>query len=297
MNEQNPVRVINGRQRQRRVDTEEKLIGYIKQKLGEPMIVVDVTDAQILRCIDDAFTKWKLWSYGTQEEQAFVIQFFPGVRDYQLDDRIRSIRGISIADNLGATNSGGNGSIGGISMMSLMPPMYMPYINAEGLSSSLETYSGSGTGYGSVTGVAGGVAGPHTGAGAGAGAIEASYARMVNMQQIASMLGHSVAYDYNQSNKVLRFFDDHGGSLLIDACIDYIPNPDYDLAYDSQFIKDYSTALVKKQWGTNVGKFSAPLVGGATINYQDMKQEAEQEIQELNQQLVDQSEAFGVFSG
>ena len=59
-----------------------------------------------------------------------------------------------------------------------------------------------------------------------------------------------------------------------------------DLIYNHEWIKEYTIAKVRYQWGNNTGKHDQTLVGGAKINYSDMKSEATSEIERLNQELL-----------
>ena len=56
--------------------------------------------------------------------------------------------------------------------------------------------------------------------------------------------------------------------------------------YDNLFLKNYTTALIKKQWGENLSKFEGmQLPGGVTLNgrqlVDDAKEEMEREIEKL----------------
>ena len=67
---------------------------------------------------------------------------------------------------------------------------------------------------------------------------------------------------------------------------EYIANESNDLIYNHEWIKDYSVAKVRYQWGNNTGKVESTLVGAARINYADMKSEATTEIERLNSELL-----------
>jgi len=282
---------INITQRSRKVNSEAKLMAYIKSQLGAPLITVDVHDDQILQCIDDTFEQFSEWVWNAQQSQVFVITPQPGISDYILDDRIKAVTGVSFGDNLQSYASSG-GSWGGISLGSMMPPMYMPAVTAEGNTSSLV-----GVGL-AATGVAGGMAGgPHTSGPGGGNPLEAFWAALSNAQTFQNMTGSHVTYDFNASNHILRIFDDVQGQVAIEAELDYIPNPEYDDAYGHPFVKAYAKNLVKRQWGENVGKYSSALVGGATINYDRIISEAQQELDKLEDSVKMASEALGMFSG
>jgi hypothetical protein len=299
----NPAKNLNQRQRSRKIDSEDKLVQYIRTQLGDPLITVDVTDTQILNLIDDTFSKFSDWIYNGQQNQVFVINTLPGIQDYILDDRVQAISGVSFADGLeggnSTGNSGMNGSMGGVPFGDLMPPQYVPYVNAQGQMSSLASNGAFGcfNSY-SATGVAGGVSGIHTGDTGDADSIESAYASMVNVQTLANMFSTNISYDFNSQNHILRIFDDQtGGAIAIEASLYYIPNPDYDSAYGHSWIKEYSLNLVKRQWGNNLGKYDSSLVGGASVNYQRLIDEGQAELDRLNEDLLEKwSEPLGIFS-
>ena len=278
--------------RSRKIDSEEKLINYIRTQLGEPLIIVDVTDEQIQQAIDTAFQKFSLWALDAQQEQVFTIKTQAGIYEYLLDEKVRNIYDISIAD----TTSGYANTNSGISLGSFgsIPIGYIPYIDpTTGAASHLETYSGNG----STSGVAGAVAGSSNRL--NSGAMNTAYVSYVNAQTLQNLFSRSISFDFNAMTHILRLFQDlDGAQIAILANIEYIPNPEFDDAYGHPWIKEYSLALTKFIWGNNVGKYSKSLVGGAEINYDRLISEANEQIDKLEQELLDKySEPLGIFSG
>jgi hypothetical protein len=52
------------------------------------------------------------------------------------------------------------------------------------------------------------------------------------------------------------------------------------------FLKEYTTALFKLQWGTNLSKFDGiQLPGGATLNGRQIVDDAKEEIQRIKEQM------------
>ena len=59
--------------------------------------------------------------------------------------------------------------------------------------------------------------------------------------------------------------------------------------WKSQWLIDYATALVKLQWGQNLGKYqNIQLLGGVSMNGGEIKAEAKEEIKELMEELRDE---------
>lgn len=56
--------------------------------------------------------------------------------------------------------------------------------------------------------------------------------------------------------------------------------------WNDNWLKHYATALIKRQWGTNLSKFAnMQLPGGIALNGREILQEAKSEIAELDEQL------------
>lgn len=73
--------------------------------------------------------------------------------------------------------------------------------------------------------------------------------------------------------------------LIIEGYRILDPNEFTDV-YNDWFLKHYATALIKKQWGTNLKKFSGiQMPGGVTLNGQQIYDEAIQEIRQLEEDM------------
>lgn len=91
-------------------------------------------------------------------------------------------------------------------------------------------------------------------------------------------------YTFNEYKNQIHITENYKGNVAIAYTFEYTPD-EIDKIYNQQWVKDYATALCKFQLGINLGKYSAPLVGGSTVNYSDMKSEAENEIERLKEEL------------
>lgn len=77
-----------------------------------------------------------------------------------------------------------------------------------------------------------------------------------------------------------------GQYLLIEGYSSVSPemNPD---AWSEPVLKKYATALIKKQWGANLSKYSGlPLPGNITFNGERLYQEASEEIAKLEEDIL-----------
>ena len=75
------------------------------------------------------------------------------------------------------------------------------------------------------------------------------------------------------------------GEYIIIECYRKIDPTDMTDIYNDMWLKKYATALVKFQWGENLSKFSGiALPGGVTLDGQQMKDEAKEEILRLEEE-------------
>lgn len=98
--------------------------------------------------------------------------------------------------------------------------------------------------------------------------------------------GDDIVYNFNHLNKKLQVLEDYHGSVVLYYQYEYLPNEDDDLVYNHEWIKAYVKAKTKELWSIVTGKFNQALVGGAQINYDKMAQEAERDIEKLDQELL-----------
>lgn len=98
--------------------------------------------------------------------------------------------------------------------------------------------------------------------------------------------GDDIYYNFNPYKKILQVFEPYEGQAVLHYQYEYIANEDNDLIYNHEWIKGYCTSQTKFLWGTVVGKYSQALVGGAQINYADLKSEAQSEIEHWNNELL-----------
>jgi len=93
-----------------------------------------------------------------------------------------------------------------------------------------------------------------------------------------------VNYYFNANKNKLYMTEEYTGNVVIRYTMDYIPDK-VDKIFNHQWVKDYATAKARLLQSTVTGKFTAPLVGGSTINYDNMRSLAESEIETLKEEL------------
>lgn len=104
--------------------------------------------------------------------------------------------------------------------------------------------------------------------------------------EMQKYFGDDIYFNWNPYKKIIQLFEPYNGPAVIHFYYEYYPDEE-DMIYDHEWIKRYAIARTKILWGTITGKYSASLVGGATINYSDMKSEGTSELDALKEELLD----------
>jgi hypothetical protein len=88
------------------------------------------------------------------------------------------------------------------------------------------------------------------------------------------------------------------GNYLLVECYRVLDPADAPRMYGDSWLKHYTTALIKKQWATNIKKFQGmQLPGGVTIDGDRLYQEAVTEIEKLEDGLLTKSAPLEFFMG
>lgn len=77
------------------------------------------------------------------------------------------------------------------------------------------------------------------------------------------------------------------GRFILVECYRVIDPNEYTDAWGDRWLSRYATALIKKQWGVNMKKYSGmQLPGGITFNGQQIYEEAADEIAKLEEEMI-----------
>ena len=76
------------------------------------------------------------------------------------------------------------------------------------------------------------------------------------------------------------------GDFLVIDCYRAMDPANYSKIYNDSFVKKYLTALIKRQWGSNMMKFSGTrLPGGIELNGRQYYEDAERELEDIKQRM------------
>ena len=115
---------------------------------------------------------------------------------------------------------------------------------------------------------------------------------MQNLDFLEHILIGEIPYRYNQHQNRLYLDMDWDNDVTPD--VDYIiieafrklDPTSYTDIYDDMYLKRYATCLLKRQWGSNLSKFSGvTMLGGVTMSGEQLFSEAMEEQQRLEEQI------------
>lgn len=120
--------------------------------------------------------------------------------------------------------------------------------------------------------------------------------QLSRLSMIQSIFDVPVNFTFNEYTKELTILEAHKGKqLLLEMSLQYQPKEE-DLIYNQTWIKKNSVSRVKLLWGSVTGKYSQNLVSGAQINYDRIISEAQQELQEQKEELLETyREPLGIY--
>ena len=80
--------------------------------------------------------------------------------------------------------------------------------------------------------------------------------------------------------------DVNAGEYLIIECYRKLDPDTYTDIYDDMFLKRYTTALIKQQWGANLSKFQGvQMLGGVSMNGEQIYTQALDEKNKLEEEI------------
>lgn len=129
------------------------------------------------------------------------------------------------------------------------------------------------------------------------------YMNVTYMDTIVDLLNTTPTFEFARHTRKLKIYDNfkefsEGNAIAIHVY--KVINPDQNPAiWSDKWLKAYATALIKRQWGSNMKKHGEiQLLGGITVNGQQIFDEAVQEIKDLEDELEqDYSEPINFFIG
>tara|TARA_B100001027_G_scaffold100579_1_gene69062 strand:- start:9016 stop:9774 length:759 start_codon:yes stop_codon:yes gene_type:complete len=233
------------------VTQKQEIFDYVSAMLGGGMIDVELDPQHYEISLRTAFDKFRQRSDNSVEESYIFLDTVIDQNDYTLANEIVEVRKI-FRRSIGSRTGGGDGG-------TLFEPFNLAYTNTYLLASSnmggLATYN-----------------------------MFASYQELVGR-----MFGSFIEFKWNTTTKKLTMLQrPRAEETLLLYCYNY--RPDSELMNDylaKQWIKDYTLAKCKYMLGEARSKFAtiAGPQGGSTLNGDALKQEAQAELDKLEEDL------------
>ena len=247
----------------------EELIDYCLRALGHPVVEVNIDEEQLDDRIDEAL-QWFRENHPDGSKRYYL--------KHQLTQTDIDNQTVDLADNLD------------ISAVVRMVPMTFNNAHSGWFSDAWQVMAHTITDFTSSSGVMG------------------DLAYYEQMQQNLSMLDMKlggipqITFDrqYNRINlhisKTNLKVDDY---VLFEVYA--IRNPDstvaeYNSLWNHRFLKEYATAIIKRQWGTNLIKFDGmTLPGGVTVNARQIYEDAIQDIEKMMERFRNEEDEGPIF--
>lgn len=238
------------------------LAQYCLRALGAPVVRINISEEQIDDRIDDALDMFINFHMDGAYREVYVhtlSQDEINNKEIKLPSGILSIVGVYLPSDRGFSGASGSN-------------IHMQAYFSDLIS---QTYTSTGS----------------MGGGMSSYAVSQAYLQTFNSIMPNSAIRVTV-YKVHQEKVTIPDFKWNKaevGDLVGFDCFKYDDPDSVGTVYNDPWLKQYTTALIKKQWATNIGKFSnIPLVGGGMLNGDALLQQAMQEISELEIKLRDQ---------
>ena len=232
--------------------TREELKEYVKRRLGHPVIEINVDEEQMEDRIDDALRFWQEYHFDGTEELLYA---------HQVTSTDMTNKYLTLSDDL-------NNSIIGIREMvkSSGQTTNMFSVRYQMAFNDIATYSTRGV-----------------------REMQNYYQRLSHLNMTDDLISGMSAIRFNRvTNKIYIDFD-WSADISED---DYIVFRTYQKVGDTtelwgnSFIRNFTTSLVKEQWGMNLSKFEGvQLPGGVSLNGRAILEDARAELERLREQM------------
>ena len=118
------------------------------------------------------------------------------------------------------------------------------------------------------------------------------YIAMQHLEMVTDMFGSDPGVRFSKHTNRLYLNAKFGvdilvGDYIVVECYRYLDPEEYSDMWKDRWLKQYATALVKRQWGENLKVFNGvQLLGGITLNGKEIYDEAVEEIRLLEEKML-----------
>lgn len=251
------------------VTSREELMDYCLRALGDPVVEINIDDEQLDDRIEDALQWFR--EHHPDGNRRFYVK-------HQLTQTDIDNQFVDLPDDLD------------LSAVVRMIPMTFGTTKAGWFSDAWQHMKFTITDFANGSGILG------------------DLAYYEQMQQQISLLDMKlsgqpiITFDrqYNRINLHVSKTNLYEGDFVVFEVYG-IRNPDdsvteYNCLWNHKFLKSYATALIKRQWGTNMIKFDGmTLPGGITVNARQIYEDALQDIEKLMEKFREEEDEGPAF--
>lgn len=231
---------------------------YSLRRLGFPVIEINVDSDQLEDRIDDAITKFQSYHFDGVEKMYYKHQITQDDIDNRYIPCPDSIIGVTrifslFGDSVNSINNSGNFNMFDLTYQLRLNELF-DFTSAD------YTYF----------------------------ALARQHIRTLEML----FIGETPIRFNRRNNKIFVDFNWEGkvavGTFLVFEVYQILDPEAYEEIWSETWLKNYTTALFKRQWGENLKKFAGvQLPGGIALNGQQIYDEAVQEVERLEQELIE----------
>jgi hypothetical protein len=236
------------------ITQKQEIFDYVTAFLGGGMVDVELDPIHYETALAKALSKFRQRSDNSVEESYVFLETSEDQNEYTLPKEVIEVRKI-FRRSIGSRTGGGDGG-------TMFEPFNMAYTN---------TYLLSGSNMGGL----------------------ATYDMFSQYQELVGrMFGSFIEFKWNSATKKITLLQrPRTNENLLLMCYNYRPDEQLLVDYQAQqWIKDYTLASCKYMLGEARSKFAtiAGPQGGSTLNGNDLKNEAMQEMEKLEQDVIQQ---------
>jgi len=235
------------------VTSRETLIDYAKRRLGEPVLEVNVDDDQVSDRVDEALQYWQQY----HSDASYRCYVSHQITQTDIDNKYIDVpSNILYLTRLFAINTTGSTSV------NFFDIKYQMMLNDI---ADMHNYVGDLAYYEQMQ----------------------SYLSLLDMK----LNGVPQTEFVQKQNRLYIFGEFENDDIKKDDYIVYeayklISESGYSEVWNDMWLKQYTTALIKQQWGMNLIKFEGmQLPGGVILNGRQLFDDATAEIEELREQI------------
>ena len=251
------------------VSSREELKEYCLRKLGVPLLEINVAEEQIEDCIDDTLQLWRERCFDGYERLYLKYEVTQDDKDrYNFNKDTKVSDGLNFQETSGGWLQVPENIIGINGIWRLDRSRF---IDIFGYGFAYHFFLDNGYHFYSN---------------------DLIYYTMTYqyLETLDFVLNNEKPVRYNKTKNKLYIDTDWNeidvGTFFIIECFAALDPEEYKKIYNERFVKAYATALIKRQWGSNLRKFTGiSMPGGVQYNADAIFQDANEEIRQLTDEM------------